>query len=162
MLGDVMIKTMANLFGMKALLLIHPWISPLLDQDFACSVTRFDLSKRALRLVARFRQPFTALLLAPLARVQYRRVATDSLIIVRVRKETLDQARHGELPAWGRGRTEARIDADKLRRMNYNLRGLQPLRQDSGLLPPPTRTRPANPAHALTELMDGIRTVDIQ
>jgi hypothetical protein len=88
MLGDVEIKTTANLSGMEGLLLIHPWISPLLDQDFSCGAPRFDLSKRALRLVARLRQPFGALLLAPLARVQYRRIATDSLIMVRVRKET--------------------------------------------------------------------------
>jgi hypothetical protein len=88
MLGDVEIKTMDGLSGMDGLLLIHPWISPLLDQDFSYGAARFDLSTRALRLVARLRQPFGALLLAPLARVQYRRVATDSLIMVRVREET--------------------------------------------------------------------------
>jgi hypothetical protein len=48
----------------------------------------FDHATRALRLVVRLKQPFGALLLAPLARVQYRRVATDSLIMVRVREET--------------------------------------------------------------------------
>ena len=32
MLGDVVIKTTAELSGMERLLLIHPWISPLLDQ----------------------------------------------------------------------------------------------------------------------------------
>ena len=88
MLGDVEIKTTDNLSGMEGLLLIHPWISPLLDQDFSCGAARFDLGTRALRLVARLWQPFGALLLAPLGRVQYRRVATDSLIMVRVREET--------------------------------------------------------------------------
>ena len=88
MLGDVEIKTTNDLSGMDGLLLIHPWISPLLDQDFSYGAARFDLSTRALRLVARLRQPFGALLLAPLARVQYRRVATDSLIMVQVREET--------------------------------------------------------------------------
>ena len=88
MLGDVEIKTTDDLSGTDGLLLIHPWISPLLDQDFSCGATRFNLSTRALRLVARLRQPFGALLVAPLARVQYRRVATDSLIMVRVREET--------------------------------------------------------------------------
>ena len=43
---------------------------------------------RALRFVARLMQSFGALLLTPLSRVQYRRVATDSLIIVRVGEET--------------------------------------------------------------------------
>jgi len=89
MLGDVEIKTTADLSGMERLLLIHPWISPLLDQDFSCSgAALFDDSTCALRLVVRLRQPFGALLLAPLARAQYRRVATDSLIMVRVREET--------------------------------------------------------------------------
>ena len=87
MLGDIEIKTMDDLSGMEGLLLIHPWISPLLDQDFSCGAARFDLATRALRLVVWLRQPFGALLLAPLARVQYRRIATDSLIMVRVREE---------------------------------------------------------------------------
>jgi hypothetical protein len=86
MLGDVEIKTTDDLSGME-LLLIHPWISPLLDQDFSRGAPRFDLSTRALRLVARLRKPFGALLLAPLARAQYRRVATHSLIMVRIREE---------------------------------------------------------------------------
>ena len=88
MLGDVEIKTTDDLSGMEGLLLIHPWISPLLDQDFSCGAAQFDHHTRALRLVARLRLPFGALLLAPLARVQYRRVATDSLIMVRVREDT--------------------------------------------------------------------------
>ena len=88
MLGDVVIKTIANLFGIEGLLLMHPWISPLLDQDFSYGAPLFDYATRALRLVVRLKQPFGALLLAPLGRVQYGRVATDSLIMVRVREET--------------------------------------------------------------------------
>ena len=88
MLGEVEIKTTDDLSGMQGLLLVHPWISPFLDQDFSCGAAWFDLSTRALRLVAWLRQPFGALLVAPLARVQYRHVATDSLIMVRVREET--------------------------------------------------------------------------
>ena len=89
MLGDVEIKTSHNLSEMESLLLIHPWISPLLDRDFSRGgVAQFDLATRALRLVVRLRQPFGALLLATLAREQYKRVATDSLIMVRVREET--------------------------------------------------------------------------
>ncbi|KAI9571804.1 hypothetical protein HD554DRAFT_1826569 [Boletus coccyginus] len=88
MLGDVEFKTTDKLSGMESFVLIHPWISPLLDQDFSRGVAQFDLTTRALRLVARLRQPFGALLLATLAREQYRRVATDSLIMVRVREDT--------------------------------------------------------------------------
>jgi len=89
MLGDVEIKTIADLSGMERLLLIHPWLSPLLDEDFSRSGgALFDETTCALRLVVRLRQSFGALLLAPLARAQYRRVAMDSLIMVRVREET--------------------------------------------------------------------------
>ncbi|KAI9567133.1 hypothetical protein HD554DRAFT_1027555 [Boletus coccyginus] len=89
MLRDVEIKTTLNLSGMERLLLIHPWVSPLLDEDFSRSGgALFDDNTCALRLVVRLRQSFGALLLAPLARAQYRRVATDSLIMVRVREET--------------------------------------------------------------------------
>ena len=87
-LGDIEIKTRYQLSGMKGLLLIHPWIGPLLDQDFACGAALFDAATCALRLVVRLKQSFGALLLAPLARAQYRRIATDSLITVRVREET--------------------------------------------------------------------------
>ena len=38
MLGDVEIKTTDDLSGMEGLLLIHPWISPLVDQDFSCAL----------------------------------------------------------------------------------------------------------------------------
>ncbi|KAI9570056.1 hypothetical protein HD554DRAFT_429967 [Boletus coccyginus] len=90
MLGDVEMKTAADLSGMERLLLIHPWISALLDQDFSRSgAALFHDTVCALRLIVRLRQPFGALLLEPLTRVQYKRVATDSLIMVRVREETL-------------------------------------------------------------------------
>ena len=88
MLGDVEIETRDGLSGMKGLLLIHPWIGPLLDRDFSCGDPLFDLATRALRLVVRLKQPFGALLVAPSARSQYRRVATDSLIMVQIRQET--------------------------------------------------------------------------
>jgi len=88
MLGNVEIKTTAELSRTEGLVLIHPWISPLLDQDFSFGAPLFDDTTCALRLVVRLRQPFGALLLAPLARAQYRRVATDSLIMVRVSEET--------------------------------------------------------------------------
>ena len=87
MLGDVEIKTKDQLSRMKGLLLINPWISPLLDQDFSSGDPLFELATRSLRLVVRLRQPFGALLLAPLARVQYRRVATESLVMARVRQK---------------------------------------------------------------------------
>ncbi|KAF8547428.1 hypothetical protein OG21DRAFT_1517382 [Imleria badia] len=86
-LGDIEIKTKDELSGMKGLLLINPWIGPLLDRDFACGAPLFEPATCALRLVVRLKQPFGALLLAPLARAQYRRVATDSLIMVQVREE---------------------------------------------------------------------------
>ncbi|KAF8547584.1 hypothetical protein OG21DRAFT_1517219 [Imleria badia] len=87
MLGDVEIKTKDQLSGMKGLLLINPWISPLLDQDFSSGDPLFEHTTRSLRLVVRLKRPFGALLVAPLGRVQYRRVATDNLIMVRVREE---------------------------------------------------------------------------
>jgi hypothetical protein len=86
--GDVEIKTTDDLSGMEDFVLMHPWISPLLDQDFSRRAAGFDDTTRALRLVARLMQPFGALLLTPLSRVQYRRVATDCLIMVRVPEET--------------------------------------------------------------------------
>ncbi|KAF8550383.1 hypothetical protein OG21DRAFT_1514089 [Imleria badia] len=87
-LGDVEIQTAENLSVMKDLLLVHPWIRPLLDQEFSEGVGALDKTTRALRFVARLRQPFGALLLAPLSRVEYRRVATDSLLMMQVRDET--------------------------------------------------------------------------
>lgn len=87
--GDVEIKTMDDLSGMKVVVLIHPWISPLLDQEFLHGTVALDSSTRVLRFVARLRQPFGALLLAPLSRVQYSRVAADSLLMVQVCEEAL-------------------------------------------------------------------------
>ena len=86
-LGDVAIKTTDDLSGMEEHLLIHPWISPPLDQDFSRRTAGLDDTTSALPLVARLRQPFGALLLRPLSRVQYRRVVTDCLIMVRIREE---------------------------------------------------------------------------
>ena len=86
--GDVEIKSADNLSGMDDLVLMHPWISPLLDQGFSRRGVGIDDTTRALRLVARLMQPFGALLLTPLSRMQYKRVATDSLIMVRVCEET--------------------------------------------------------------------------
>jgi hypothetical protein len=86
--GDFEIKTTDNLSVMEDFILIHPWIDPLLDQDFPRRAAELNDTTRALRLVARLMQPFGALLLTALSRVQYRRVATDSLIMVRVGEGT--------------------------------------------------------------------------
>ena len=88
MIGDVEVTTREDLSGLKGGLLIHPWISPLLDQDFSRGEPLSNLTTRALQLAVRLKQPFGALLLAPLARAQYRRVATNSLIMVHIREET--------------------------------------------------------------------------
>ncbi|KAI9571789.1 hypothetical protein HD554DRAFT_2036681 [Boletus coccyginus] len=88
MLGTTEIQTSDNLSGKRGLLLVHPWIGPLLDQDFSCGAPLFDDTTCALWLIVRLRQSFGALLLALLAREQYRRVAMDSLITVRVRGAT--------------------------------------------------------------------------
>ena len=87
MFGDIEIKTAENLTGMKDLYLVHPWIRPLLDQEFSHGAAALDKTTQALRFVARLRQPFGALLFEPLSRVEYRRVAADSLIMVQVREE---------------------------------------------------------------------------
>ena len=87
-LGEVEVKTRDDLSGMKDLLLIHPWIGPILDQEYSHGVGAFDEITRALRLIARLRQPFGALLLEPVGRARYRRVAADCLIMVQVREET--------------------------------------------------------------------------
>lgn len=85
--GDIEIKTAENLTGMKDLCLVHPWIRPLLDQEFSRDVAAPDKTTQALRVVARLRQPFGALVFNPLSHVEYMRVATDSLIVVRIREE---------------------------------------------------------------------------
>ncbi|KAF8555339.1 WD40 repeat-like protein [Imleria badia] len=87
-LGNVEIKTADDLTGMNDLRFVHPWIRTLLDQEFEDGAAGLNKTMKALRLVARLRQPFGALLFAPLSRVEYRRVAADSLIMVRVCGET--------------------------------------------------------------------------
>ena len=87
-LGEVEIKTADDSSGMNDLVLVHPWISPVLDQEFSHGAAALDQMTRSLRLVARLRQPFGALLLAPVSRTQYRRVAADCLIMTRIREET--------------------------------------------------------------------------
>ena len=85
--GDVEIKTKDNLTGMKDLCLVHPWIRPLLDQEFLDGAAVLGKTTQALRFVARLMQPFGALLFKPLSRVEHRRVVADSLIIAQVREE---------------------------------------------------------------------------
>ena len=72
---------------MNELYLIHPWIHPLLDQEFTRGSTRLDLTMQALRLVARLHQPFGALLFEQVSRTEYKRVATDSLVMVQFGEE---------------------------------------------------------------------------
>ena len=85
--GVIEVKTAENLTGMENLYLVHPWIRPILDQEFSHGAAALDRTTQALRFVARLRQPFGALLFEALSRVEYKRVAADSLIIVRVREE---------------------------------------------------------------------------
>jgi len=87
-LGEVQFETKDDSLGTQRLVLVHPWISPLLDEDFSCGNPLFDLDARALRILVRLRQPFGALLLASQERGQYRRVATDSFIRVQIGEET--------------------------------------------------------------------------
>ena len=86
-LGDIEFETAENLTGMTDLFLVHPWIRPILDQEFSHGAAALDRTTQALRFVARLRQPFGALLFEALSRVEYRRVATDSLIMIQVRAE---------------------------------------------------------------------------
>lgn len=88
-LGDIEIKTADDVTGMNVLYLVHPWIRPVLDQEFSGGETIHDRITQALRLLARLRQPFGALLFQPLSRVEYRRIAADSLITVRVCEDIL-------------------------------------------------------------------------
>ena len=80
--GDIEIKTTRNLAMMKGLCLVHPWIRPLLDQEFNCGSAELDLTTQALRLIARLHQPFGALLFEQVSRTEYKRVAADNLIMV--------------------------------------------------------------------------------
>ena len=85
--GDIEIKTAENLTGMTGLYLVHPWIRPILDQEFSHGAAALDKTTQALRFVARLRQPFGVLLFKPLSRVEYRRVAADSPIMIQVQEE---------------------------------------------------------------------------
>ena len=86
-LGEVEIKTRDDLSTIKGLLLTHPWISSILNQEFSYDSAALDRTTRALRLIARLRQPFGALLLETVAHARYRRVAADCLIMAQVREE---------------------------------------------------------------------------
>ena len=81
-LGEVEIRIRGDLSGMKGLL-IHPWISSLLNQEFL-----YNSAARASRLITRLRQPFGALSLEPVTHARYRPVVADCLIITQVREET--------------------------------------------------------------------------
>lgn len=94
-LGRVDIKTTDELAGLEDLVLVHPWLDSLLDPIFT-SPQNDDANShsgqpskltRALRLLIRLRQPFGALLLAPLNRREFKRIATDHLIRVQVRDD---------------------------------------------------------------------------
>ena len=85
--SDVEIKTTNDLTMMNDLYLVHPWIRPLLDQEFLRAPARLDKTIQALRLVARLRQPFGGLLFEQVSRVEYKRVAADSLIMAPVRED---------------------------------------------------------------------------
>ena len=82
--GDIEIKTICDLADMTNLYVVHPWIRPLLDQDFSHDVAGSDEMLRALRLLARLRQPFGAFLFWGISRVEHKRVAPDSLIMAQV------------------------------------------------------------------------------
>ena len=99
--------------GVQNLILVCPWIDELLDavpghyeearsdsdpeplpgsgpssdHNFALTSAPTDTTLKASRLAVRFKQPLGALLLLALGREQYRRVATDNEIIIRVRDE---------------------------------------------------------------------------
>ena len=83
--GDVQIQTAPDLSKMKYLYLVHPWIHPLLDQEeeFSRDVPEADETS-TLRLLARLRQPFGALLFERVSRMDHKRVAVDSLIMTRI------------------------------------------------------------------------------
>ena len=85
-LGEAEIKIRDDLFRMNGPL-IHLCISSLLNQEFSYNSVSVGWTARALRLIARLRQPFV-LLLEVVARARYRRVATDCLIVAQVREGT--------------------------------------------------------------------------
>ena len=88
--GDMEITTKSNLIAMKRLYVVHPWGRVLLDQEFSDDVTdlaEVDEAVQALRILARLRQPFGALLFEQVSRTEYKRVAADSLIMTRIRDD---------------------------------------------------------------------------
>jgi len=89
--GDIEIKTADDLTGIENLYIVYPWIRPLLDQEYLHGAAALDKTTQALRVIARLRKPFGALLFEQLSRVEYRRVATDSLIMVQIREVSLDE-----------------------------------------------------------------------
>ena len=86
-LGDIEITTSGDLNVENEHCLVHPWIRPLLDQEYSRGMTGLDKTTHALRLVARLKQRFGALLFEKVSRVEYKRVAADSLIMVQIRDE---------------------------------------------------------------------------
>jgi hypothetical protein len=72
-------ETKDNSLGKQCLILVHPWISPLLDEYFSGDDPLFDLEARALRMLIRLWQNFGALLASQKCR-EYRRVATEGFI----------------------------------------------------------------------------------
>jgi hypothetical protein len=80
---EIEIKTADDLTGTTDLYLVHPWIFPLLDQEFLGGTAALDNTAQALWFVVRLGRPFGALLFEPVSRVEYRRVAANGLIVVR-------------------------------------------------------------------------------
>ena len=87
MFGDIEIKMAENLTRMQNLCLVHPWIRPLLDQEFPHGAVVPKKTTQTLRLIARLRQPFGILLFVPLLRIEFKWVAADSLIMAQISKE---------------------------------------------------------------------------
>lgn len=85
--GHIEIETARKLKVENEHYLVHPWIHTLLDQEHSRGENGLDVTVRAIRLVARLRQPFGALLFEKVSRTGYKRVATDSLIMVRIPAE---------------------------------------------------------------------------
>ena len=85
--ADIEIQTASDLASMNGLYLVHPWIHPLLDQEFTRGSTRLDLTTQALQLIACLHQAFGALLFEQVSCTEYKCVAADSLIIVQFRGE---------------------------------------------------------------------------
>lgn len=95
-LGRVEIKTTYELAGLEILVLVDPWIESLIDPIFISPRPDVDTNprsgqpsklNRAFCLLVRLRQPFGALLLAPLNHREYKRIATDHSIRAQVRDD---------------------------------------------------------------------------